>query len=343
MKKLYTLILAALLFSSSGKAQLSLTKAANEPVIGDVQRTKSFDSTTAIPRNTGTAQVWNFTSLATNTINVVINTYTTPASITGGVSFTNANIAATTGTNSNFYKSGISTFELAGSKINTLTLNFSNTAILSSWPMPFGYSNTDLAAGTVTAFGFPGNFTGTIITNVTGTGTLQLPSGITFTNALQVKADLTTIATVTIPFVGTLTSTVLATTYQYFDISQKFPVLTHNIQTVKTNTSSNTAITVDINNNLFAGINEYTNSVSNLNLYPNPSNGNLFVSLNNENSENVSVEISNCIGQVVKKVSLENTKGVMTNSIDLNGLNNGIYFVKTIVGNKSSTKKLILE
>ena len=62
MKKLYTLILSIVLFSGT-KAQLSLTKAFNEPVIGNAVATQEFDSTsTAIPKNTGASQTWNFSA-----------------------------------------------------------------------------------------------------------------------------------------------------------------------------------------------------------------------------------------------------------------------------------------
>ena len=67
-----------LMVSQISIAQLSLTKAFNEPVIGDIVNWQQYDSTTAIPKSLGAGQNWNFNSLTTNTY-VQTSTYTTVA------------------------------------------------------------------------------------------------------------------------------------------------------------------------------------------------------------------------------------------------------------------------
>ena len=66
MKKIYLSILASA-FAMTVNAQLTLTKAFNEPVVGNVNTQKGYDSTGVIPKATGAGQNWNFSTLTTNT------------------------------------------------------------------------------------------------------------------------------------------------------------------------------------------------------------------------------------------------------------------------------------
>jgi hypothetical protein len=52
MKKIY-LLLSAVAISFGSYAQLSLTKAANEPTVGDLKPVKGFDSVGVVPKSTG--------------------------------------------------------------------------------------------------------------------------------------------------------------------------------------------------------------------------------------------------------------------------------------------------
>ncbi|HWY12840.1 MAG TPA: hypothetical protein VN026_16010, partial [Bacteroidia bacterium] len=101
MKKLYTLILS-ITFAFTVNAQLSLTKAANEPVLGDVVTQQGFDSTGVIPKNTGGAQTWNFSAFTQNTV-VTVSTYTTVASTPSAASFPAATLAQNDGSGTYTY------------------------------------------------------------------------------------------------------------------------------------------------------------------------------------------------------------------------------------------------
>jgi len=56
MKKIYLASLAIGVFSYA-HAQLSLTKAFNEPIIGNTYNKKGFDSTGIVPKATGTGLI----------------------------------------------------------------------------------------------------------------------------------------------------------------------------------------------------------------------------------------------------------------------------------------------
>ncbi|PLX06828.1 MAG: hypothetical protein C0596_14090 [Marinilabiliales bacterium] len=73
---------------------------------------------------------------------------------------------------------------------------------------------------------------------------------------------------------------------------------------------------------------------TNINMYPNPSTGEVVIS----NVEGATIEIVNLMGQVV--ASVENAQDI--NNIDLSNQANGTYIVRIINGNEISTSKLNL-
>ncbi len=344
MKKIYLSILAiTLAFTAS--AQLTLTKAFNEPVLGNVNTKNGYDSTGILPKSTGAGQNWNFSTLTTNTI-VDVSTYTTVASTPSAASFPSATIAEDQGSgNYNYHKSTATQFELVGFSDPSTIASFTNSAIEAIWPMSFGYSNTDAFAGTVTSGTMSGPVNGTIVTSGSGTGTITLPGSITLTNILQLKVSSNSVIYLPTSF-GTATIATISTDYQYYSGTQKFPVLdiSYQKQTVTTILGPTVTLTADIrinNSVLTTGINElnFDNAYS---VYPNPASGIFNIALTNAKAEDVSVEIVNQFGQSVKKENLGNGSNI-NSSINTAGLTSGVYFVRTTMGNKSSVKKLIIE
>ncbi|MDY0054586.1 MAG: T9SS type A sorting domain-containing protein, partial [Bacteroidales bacterium] len=74
----------------------------------------------------------------------------------------------------------------------------------------------------------------------------------------------------------------------------------------------------------------------NLSIYPNPNNGSFRITSNEENT--VNLQIINSLGQVVLN---ENTK-IDNKEINIQGLNNGTYFLRILSNNKTVNKKLII-
>ena len=72
------------------------------------------------------------------------------------------------------------------------------------------------------------------------------------------------------------------------------------------------------------------------NIYPNPSNGNVKINLENSN-EKYSVQVFSILGQKVFEKEYTNSS-----SAAVNNLQKGVYLVKITNDNKSVTKKLIV-
>ena len=92
-----------------------------------------------------------------------------------------------------------------------------------------------------------------------------------------------------------------------------------------------------------AAINELPASVSMLNMFPNPTNGNFGLLFDLKKSEVVSVNVYSIAGSL-SKLLLDNSRvnaGSYNQSFDLSNLAPGIYLVKIQIGNATITRKLI--
>ncbi len=345
MKKIFLSILTGTL-AFTVNAQLTLTKAFNEPVIGDVETRKGYESTTAVPKNSGAGQSWNFSSLTSNTVTEV-HTYTTVASTPSASSFPSATLADDDAVGDyNYFKSTASTYEMMGFVTAAgSSATFTDSGIIATWPVSFGYSATDTYAGTVDYLSITGPGSGTVNVTAPGSGTVTLPGSIVFNNCLQFKIENLSYANIgTFPLTFTING--VTTEYHYYTGSQKFPIVmvAYDSQTVNSGsgpTVQNSA-SITINNNVLTGINNINLEALNYNVYPNPASNNVNISLINEKKEPVSVVVMNNLGQVVKSINLGNATEVKYLMSTLN-LPSGIYYVKTSVGERSITKKLIIQ
>lgn len=337
MKKIYLSILAST-FAISMNAQLTLTKAANEPIVGNISAEKGYDSTNVIPKSTGAGQSWNFSSLTTNTI-VESTTYTTVASSPSASAFPGATLAETDGAGAwTYWKSTTSTFELMGMIDPNTVINFSNTAVAAVWPISMGYNNTDAFAGSAAIqTTLTGSAIGTITSQGTGTGTVTLPGSLVFTNMLQLRTNQ--ILQLNLMF-GLVTATMSTNEYSYYHSSQKFPLITVSYQKAAGSFTSSTC-DIRINSAVAMGVNEATFDKAFV-VYPNPASGLFHVMFTNEKNESLSLEIMNGLGQTLRQIDLGSGNDINT-TINVSDMGSGVYFIKTTIGNTSVVKKLVIQ
>ncbi len=347
MKKIY-LVLSAVAISFGSYAQLSVTKAANEPVAGDSKMIKGFDSIGVVPKNTGAGLNWNFSSFVQNTVNAT-TTFSTAASIPSSTLFPGCTVVENTPSgDKNFWKAASTPstqFEMLGIN-NSLGIEFNfNTdpLVMVVWPATMGYSMTDVGTGSISAFSNAGTLASTITMLGSGTGTVVLPGSLTYTNVLQTKMTQTLYAVV--PSLG-YTISVLSTGYSYYAGTQKFPLVTVNYEKTTLNSAFGPTVTntskIEMNGNVITvGINE-VNFDADFTMFPNPAKDNFSVSLSNSSNDNGTIEIYNELGQIAKRIDLGNESVIKTN-VSVADLKPGIYIVKTNIGTRTSSRKLIVE
>lgn len=340
MKKIYMTLFAGILFSTVTNAQ-TLTLAGNQPVAGDVNNYKGYDSVGVIPKNMGANQTWNFGAYPQNTVTSTTSFSTTIASTAIPVGTTLVEVKP--GGNYTFWKSSATpTLESLGYiDANIGTLTFTNSAVVAVWPVTSTSSITDVFSGTIVNQLGNGTCGGTITAMGAGTGTITLPGGfITLTNILQTKV-VQTLTVTTAAISGTLQST----DYSYYHSSQKFPVLfvSYSKQTLTSILGPTVTTSASVKGNaiILTGVND-KNFDATFAIFPNPAKESFNVSLTNINNENSTVVIYNSVGQVVKTIELGNAS-VLEKNIVISDLSSGIYIVKTSLGNKTSARRLIVE
>lgn len=88
------------------------------------------------------------------------------------------------------------------------------------------------------------------------------------------------------------------------------------------------------------GINNTAADVK-VNVYPNPTNGLVNVSVNLTHSDNVKLEVLNALGSVVNSADLGNTNAAQ-HQLDLSDMPTGVYFVKVSAGSAVSVERITL-
>lgn len=334
MKKNHLLIIVLFLDLCS-IAQTTLTKAFNQPLLGDMNTKLVCDSVGVVPKNVGANQLWDFSNFIL-TSNVETSNYIS-TSAGGGASYTGSSFVESFGSTKFFMKATATQYEIVGIENPSFALNMNgNTAIQFVWPVAMGYSKTDAFSGTAHANNLNGNVAGNIVSTASGYGTLIIPGGNTFYGVLQVKIRIT--ATASFLF-GITTVNLKAVDYTYYDASHKFPLLTVSYADV-TGAYTSKAASIRVNDGI-VGINDL-NFDATFNIFPNPAKDNIKVSLYNPTMANCTIEIMNTVGQTLQTVNLGSDVN-LSNDISISNLAPGLYLVKTTLGHKVGVRKLIID
>lgn len=118
---------------------------------------------------------------------------------------------------------------------------------------------------------------------------------------------------------------------------------------------NSTTVVIDRNNNTFKDSTDKSNTLQlttninslqtiNLELYPNPNNGEFTIQFENKQQVmNLTVTIKNSIGQIIFIEDLPDFEGLYVKPIALNKLESGLYFVSLHSPNGLISKKMIVE
>lgn len=322
MRYIY-LILLAILFSGT-RAQ-TLTQSFNEPVVGDIDTHYRLDTSayaTGLPTGiTGTNCVWNY-SLLSGVFPVVVDSFLAPsaapnASANPGATFVQHRSNPVVYT---FYKSGNQQTELLGGYSPTLTLTFTNTAIIASYPVSYGYSSSDDVGGTFKYNNSSnGAGIGSISVTANGLGTLNFANNISIHNVLCLKSvEIVTLSAGILPF-GTFNQTI----YNYYMPGKKFPVLniTYSTYQFLAGTPTITAFVYGSNDYFtVAGIHEQSQTDENYRAFPNPFSDHLSINAADAVGENEYTFYDVRGKEILKTRSLEDERPEQ--------LDAGVYFLE---------------
>jgi hypothetical protein len=96
-----------------------------------------------------------------------------------------------------------------------------------------------------------------------------------------------------------------------------------------------------INVNAPAGVHE--NSLDNsLNIFPNPTTGNVFLNYDLAAGARVTTEVYNALGELVLASTNTVPAGIQVKQLDMSGLNNGVYFLNIVADGLKASRTITL-
>ena len=84
------------------------------------------------------------------------------------------------------------------------------------------------------------------------------------------------------------------------------------------------------------------NNTDYFSVYPNPANNHTNITISSDKTEKVTLTIVDLLGKEIAKREKVISSGVNTETINLSGCQNGVYFLNLKIGNEVTTKKLII-
>lgn len=189
--------------------------------------------------------------------------------------------------------------------------------------------------------------------NTTGTFTDVIPNSCGADSVITINLTVNTVNNAVTESGGTLTATASGATYQWIDCDNgNAPVAGETNQTYTPSASGNFAVIITENGCTDtsactsvtvapAGLNTIALE-GGMDLYPNPSNGTVQLSIDGLKTEMLVVRITGVNGQLVKELTFEHVNGQFSTPLNLTGVENGTYFVNIGANGESITERLVI-
>lgn len=302
------------------------------------------DSATPIDQSaSGANAVYTFDQLFPNGMIIYNSRNTVTAEELQAYPNTNSVIEITSNVNGNSTLSNIfvtapsSPFSFTGASFNGLDLNYNtNNATLGTFPLNYGYSNTDNTAGSFVYTTYDGTFTGTITTTVDAYGTMTM-NDVGYGSYSGDVTRLKTVQNINLiyGFFGNV-GTVVQTTYHYYDVESGVlaPIFKHteSIINVPLLSINQTVVTMESANLII--LSTPKNSSIAFQIAPNPVTD--FLTVQADTNEVIrDINITDINGRIVLQ------SNAAENKIDVSHLQSGIYFASIVTDKGTTTKKII--
>jgi hypothetical protein len=310
-----------------------LTQTVNEPKPGDIEHYYAMDTsafTVPLPTNAGAGQSWDFTKLkAFSGINTF--SYLAASAVPASSAFAGCTMVQYQPLFNNYMRSATTPTtqtEVLGIESGSLTVTFTNSAIMIKFPASFGVTYTDTIAGGFKAGAYNGECDGDIVFSADATGTLHLPNGVKVNDVLRVKSVQSMTFTLFFP-VGSARQIV----YSYFSFQERSPVLMVSYQEI-TLGSGTPSVTSSIfgSPSVFTDVEERSSFPGDIRVFPVPASDALHIS--SLPAEAAVVRIRDISGRIVVEVPSSATT-------DISGLEPGVYFVELPLAGRTLRKRFL--
>ncbi|WP_126652373.1 T9SS type A sorting domain-containing protein [Chryseobacterium aureum] len=312
-------------------AQITLTKAANDPVSGDAV---NYNQLNGSVDNSATGANVTFSNGSLTMGASSQTTYSVPAA-SEITTFPGSTIKMVDGATTIYYKATATKLEITGIVNPQATLNFNvDNGTYNNYPTTYGPAQNDTAKGTFSSSVANGLFSGTLATQADAYGTLIIGNK-TYNNVLRVKytQNFNLYSSFDVMYANPI-GTVTNTAYAYYDGSHRYALLSTssgNISVpllgINQSTSSAQALS-----ETFLAVNNAVKK-ENLVVYPNPAKD--FIGFKGNTDNYSKANIYSLDGKLVK------TAEVKSGNIQVSDLPPASYFIEVSgknVADKQNTK-----
>jgi hypothetical protein len=298
---------------------------------------KIIESAAGIDQSaTGANTNWSYTDLLQIGSSVEVNQTPTSAQITtypnsNKVTVNSSTVGATTTDSELFSKNTNNQVSITGLSNPYITLNFStNNALVGTFPMNYGYTNSDTMAGTYVYGTYSGTFSGTMNTAVDAYGILNLiidgvQSSHTVTR-LKVVQNITLNYSI-FPNVGTIVQTI----YNYYEAGNSSPVFRSTESVVNVPLQGIVDQTITQMEKFDGILSNNTFDAHQSLAYPNPVRDLLYLS----NQATTKITLTDMRGRIV----LSRVNPAQT--IDVSSLENGLYLLEIQTAQGTQIQKIL--
>ena len=313
------------------------------PQQGENYGAQAFDASGIFPGPSGANQSWDFSTL--QSLGTEVTQVVDPATTPHGSDYGDANLAVGEDSSFLYYKGSASAFEFYGLTTNENSAVYTDPEEHLIFPLTYGTSNTDVFNGigraTISGFGQLSTFRyGTGQMEADGYGTLILPTG-TYNDVLRVKFVSMQTDSVSLFFIDSVVNTTI-TSYQWLKAGTHAPLLS--ITEISTELQPQPIYRGTYYDHT-VGINmpERTAQLTGFRVSPNVSAISSRISFELNEAGQVNISLVNLLGEVALQHSEgRRQKGSYRETLSLEGLQPGIYFVMATFGEQVVTEKLII-
>lgn len=326
MKKSLLIVLGT---SAMFSAQITLTKAANDPIIGDIVDNNLVNGTVD---NTATGANATFSNggLTMGAASQVIYSAPTAAEISN---YPGSNLKMVDGTTTIYYKTSATKLEITGIINPQATLNFNqDNGTYISYPTTYSQTTqSDTVQGLFTSSIANGFVKGTIAYQADAYGTL-IVAGKTYNNVLRVKftQNIGLYSPIDITFSNPLGS-FTNVAYSYYDANHRYALLssTNGTLSVPAFGINQTTATAQVLSETFLAVSNAMKK-ANFAIYPNPAQD--FIGFKGDVDNYSTAKIYSLDGKLIK------TSDVRSGNIQVSDLPPASYFIE-IDGKKAEDKQ----
>jgi len=332
MIKQFTLLTLLLFFTTILlTGQSVITASEGNPQIGDMYEIATSTINAGMQGSGGANVIWNFSTISETAVNTI--EFVDPATTGFGTSFPNANRAYGQAGNWDMIKVDSDSFSRVGVVVSGFPIPYSDMQNQYFWPMTFGSVNSDNFSATWFN-GVTFNRSGVITTDVDGYGDLILPWG-TVEDVLRVK--------IIEDYQDTYTGGMIdydSEIYIWFKEGIHYPIMT--LSTLSANGLPQTSSSFMKGSSV--GIFNPPTIFENVEIFPNPTSSFTTLSIDLKEKQQVNIAVVDLLGREILKVNNSNlAPGSHDFTIDLSGIEKGIYLIKSEVGGSINTQRLILK